>query len=379
MIKIKSDKIIVGECIFDGYVYLDGSKIVDVSTIDRPIEMCYDYTGYYVSPGFIDMHTHGGDNCSFMHGDAVEVAKGCDFHLQFGTTSIMPTVSACDYVTMENAVKNIGKAKALTKSNILGVHLEGPYFSPAQAGAQSPNFITSPIKKDYEKLVADYGEHIARWSYAPERDEDGKFCKFITERGIIASAGHTDAVYENINVAIESGCTLVTHLYSGTSTITRDHGFRRLGVVESCLLEDDLYAEIIADGKHLPPELIELILKVKGTDRVILCTDSLEITGSYVTEGVSGHTEFIVEDGVCKLKDRSAFAGSIATGDRLIRVLVKDCGLDVAMAVKLFTKNPARLIGIDKGLIEVGMDADLVVFDEDINVKSVFVLGRKVR
>lgn len=378
MIKIKSNKIIVGESLFDGYVYIENEKIVNVTKEDINAETFYDYTGFYVSPGFIEMHTHGAGNCSFMFGSPEEVAKGCDYHLKFGTTSIMPTVSACGYETMESAVKNIAKAKSLTKSNLIGAHLEGPYFSLAQAGAQSPDFITEPIKSDYEKLIKNYGQYIARWSYAPERDKNGEFCKYLTENGIIASAGHTDAIYEDIKVAIDNGCRLVTHLFSGTSTITRDHGFRRLGVIESCFLRDELTAEIIADGRHLPPELIKLILKVKGTDKVILCTDSLEITGTDIKEGVSGHTEFIVEDGVCKLKDRTAFAGSIATGNRLIQVLVKECGIQVPTAVKMFTTNPANFIGLNKGLIKEGKDADLVIFDEDIMVKSIFVLGKQI-
>ncbi len=378
MIKIKSDKIIVNQSLIEGYVYIDDSKIVEISNQNKPAEKEYDYTGKFVSAGFIDMHTHGAGGYAFMNSTVEDVINGCDYHLQHGTTSIVPTISAGEFETMKQAVINIHKAKGKTKSNILGAHLEGPYLSPKQAGAQCPVFITPPKKEDYQGLIKEYGKSITRWTYAPENDENGEFCKYLTEHNIIASAGHTDAKYQDMKVAIDNGCNLITHLYSCTSTITRDHGFRSLGVIESAYLRDELYVEIIADGKHLPPDLIKMIIKIKGTDKVALITDSLEIAGTDITEGVMSGTEFIVEDGVCKLKDRSAFAGSVATANRLIQTLVNECGYNVPTAVKMLTETPANILKLNKGKLEKGYDADVVVFDEQINVKAVFVGGEKI-
>ena len=378
MIKIKSDKIIVGERLFDGYVYVESGKITEITKQDKPTEKEYDYTGKYVSAGFIDMHTHGAGGYAFMNSTVEDVINGCDYHLQHGTTSIVPTISAGEFQTMQNAVINIHKAKGKTKGNILGAHLEGPYLSPKQAGAQCPVFITPPIKEDYESLIEEYGESITRWTYAPENDENGEFCKYLTERNIIASAGHTDAKYQDMQVAIENGCNLITHLYSCTSTVTRDHGFRSLGVIESAYLRDELYVEIIADGKHLPPDLIKMIIKIKGTDKVALITDSLEIAGTDITEGVMSGTEFIVEDGVCKLKDRTAFAGSVATADRLIQTLVNECGFEVSTAVKMLTEVPAKILKINKGRLAKDYDADIIIFDENIKIIDVFVDGNKI-
>ena len=377
MIKIKSDKIIVGERLFEGSVYVSNGKIVEVSKEDKPCEESYDYTGKYVSAGFIDIHTHGAGGFAFMNSTAEDVVKGCDYHLAHGTTSIVPTISAGSFETMKRAVINIHKAKDKTRGHILGAHLEGPYLSPNQAGAQCPDFITPPIKAEYTSLIDEYGESICRWTYAPENDQDGAFCKYLTERGILASAGHTDAKYQDMQTAIANGCKLITHLYSCTSTVTREYGFRSLGVIESAYLHDELYVEIIADGRHLPPDLIKMIIKIKGTDKVALITDSLEIAGTDIKEGVMSGTEFIVEDGVCKLKDRSAFAGSIATADCLIRTLVNECGYSIPTAVKMLTKVPAELLKINKGVLSKGYDADIVVFDEDINVSSIFVNGKK--
>ena len=379
MMKIKSDKIIVGETLFDGYMYVLNGKITEISKEDKPCEKSYDFTGKYVSAGFIDMHTHGAGGYAFMNSSVEDVVKGCDYHLAHGTTSIVPTISAGAFQTMRDAVINIHKAKGQTKGNILGAHLEGPYLSPKQAGAQCPVFITPPKKEDYEGLIEEYGESIARWTYAPENDENGTFCKYLTQHNIIASAGHTDAVNADMVRAIDNGCNLITHLYSCTSTVTRDHGFRSLGVIESAFLHDELYVEIIADGKHLPPDLIKMIIKIKGMDRVALITDSLEIAGTDVKEGVMSGTEFIVEDGVCKLKDRSAFAGSVATADCLIRTLVQECGYPIPTAVKMLTQVPAEILKCKKGVLAEGYDADIVVFDENVQIADVFVGGERIK
>ena len=380
MIEIKSDKIITPDGVKNGYLYIDNRSIVGVYTEKRPANERYDFTGKYVSAGFIDTHTHGGNGHPFINGTEEDVIEACNFHLMHGTTAILPTVTAGAFKAMRKAVETIAAAKntGRIKSDVIGAHMEGPYLSAKQCGAQCPAFITPPKKEDYEKLADDLGEYIARWTYAPENDKDGEFCKFITSRGIIASAGHTDAKYEDMKTAIDNGCNLVTHLYSCTSTVTRDHGFRSLGVIESTFLRDELTAEIIADGKHLPPDLINMIIKIKGEEKTILCTDSLEIAGTDIKEGIMSGTEFIVEDGVCKLKDRSAFAGSVATADRLVRVLVKDCGIAVEKAIKTITENPAKLLKVKKGKLEAGYDADVVVFDDNITVTDVFALGKKV-
>ena len=160
--------------------------------------------------------------------------------------------------------------------------------------------------------------------------------------------------------------------------MTRKGGFRSLGVIESAYLRDELFCEIIADGKHLPPELINMICKIKGKDSVMAVTDSLELAGTDATHGFMGATEYIIEDGVCKLCDRSAFAGSIATSDRLIRVLTKDCGTDLVQAVRMLTEIPAKLLSLNKGVLKEGFDADIAVFDENINIEKVFVGGNCV-
>ncbi len=379
-IRIKCDRIITPCGLFCGFVYADGGKIAEISTEERAAGLELDYTGRYLAPGFIEIHTHGAGGHPFLTEDEGEVAAACDFHLRHGVTTILPTLSASPIADMEKSIGAIKRAKngALTRANILGAHLEGPYLSREQCGAQCTDYITAPVEDDYKRLVENSGKYIARWTYAPENDPEGKFAAYLSANGIQPSAGHTNAKYPDIDVALANGCNLVTHLYSCTSTVTRNMGFRSLGVIESAFLRDDMFVEIIADGKHLPADLVKMILKIKGTDRVILITDSLEIAGTDITEGVMAGTAFIVEDGVCKLRDRSAFAGSVATADKLIRFITRECGVSISDAVKMMTETPAALLGINKGKLDTGYDADLIVFDDEINIEAVFVGGEKV-
>lgn len=380
MMYIKSDKIITPHGLFSGYLGIENGKISEISVNAPANAVAIDMTGKYVSPGFIDIHTHGGGGYSFTESSQEDIVKGCEFHLSHGTTSILPTVTTGAFDVMREAAMNIKAVRegGRCRANILGVHMEGPYLSPAQCGAQCPEHITEPREDEYTALVSELGDALARWTYAPERDTDAKFCKFMTENGVITSAGHTNATYDHMNTAIAAGCGLVTHLYSCTSTVTRDHGFRSLGVIESTFLRDELCAEIIADGKHLPPELVRMIVKIKGENNVIAVTDSLSIAGSPDKHGVMSGVEYIVEDGVAKLCDRSAFAGSVATMDMLLRVLVDECGFSVARAVKMLSENPARIFASTKGRLEAGFDADIVCFDDKLCVTDVFVGGERV-
>lgn len=377
---IKSSRILCGDQVFSGYLYFKKGKILEISDRKLPVDQLFDVADAWVSPGFIDIHTHGGGGYSFA-GSADEIVAGCNFHLQHGTTSICPTVSAAHFASMAESTANIQSAMEhpAVKNHIIGAHLEGPYFSLEQTGAQGAEFITPPNPKDYLPLLQQYKSAIARWSYAPENDAGCDFVKSLVQYGVVPSAGHTNALYPDMKAAMEHGCRLVTHLYSCTSTVTRDHGFRRLGVIESAWLEDELYVEIIADGKHLPPDLLRMIYKLKGSDAIALVTDSLALAGTDTKHGFMQSTEYIIEDGVCKLVDRSAFAGSIATADQLVRVMVKDALVPIPEAVKMITATPASIMGLrEKGILAPGYDADIVVFDDDIRISHVFSEGCRV-
>lgn len=372
-IGIKSTRVLLPDGVAEGCVILEGDKIVYAGKEARPCDKLLDMGDRYVSPGFIDVHTHGGGGHSFVNCTAEGAVEACRFHMSHGTTTILPTFSTSPFAEMEAGVKVMARVmdEKMAPINVHGVHMEGPYLSEKQCGAQRPGMITPPIAADYEPLVEQWGKYISRWTYAPEHDEGQKFCKFIVKHGILPSVGHSDARYEDLLPALDEGCNCITHLYSCTSTVTREFGFRHLGIIETAYLRPDMDVEIIADGKHLPPELIQMILRIKGKEHVMMVTDTMAVAGTDMTRS----DRYIVEDGVCKLLDRSAFAGSIATTDRLVRVAVKECGISVSDAVYMMTETPARILKMKKGRLAEGYDADVIVFDDDINVSAVFTRG----
>lgn len=374
--RIKS-KNILNSTIKEGFVYFQGGVITDVTQNELDFDQEINVGDNFLSAGFIDCHTHGAFGHDFSDCDADGVVKACNYHFMHGTTAILPTTLSLDKKSILLSLENVEKAMKSCEllCEILGAHLEGPYFSPVQAGAQNPDFITEPIEKDYIEIIKRYGGIIKKWSYAPERDANEKFFDCLSKNNIVASVGHSNATFDQLKTAIQKGLKNVTHLYSCTSTITRDKGFRHLGVVETAYLCDDFFVELIADGKHVPADLIKLAFKLKGANKIMLVTDSLPATGSGEARGNIGGIDFIIEDGVAKLSDRSAFAGSVSTMD----VLIKQCvgaGVSLNDAVLSATKTPADSLGIKKGRIEVGYDADFVIFDKDINVLKVISKGR---
>lgn len=377
--RFKSKKIIQNNRIFDGYVYTNEGKITAVTAAELPFDIEEDLGDNYLAPGFIDLHVHGAMGFDFGNCDAKEAAQAIDYHLSHGTTTILPTFAASSHKNTLLALESLNECikGELAHANVPGVHLEGPYFSLNQCGAQNPENITAPIKEDYEYILKEYSDIVKRWSYAPERDEDEEFCKAVTKAGVIASAGHTDAEYADMERAHQNGCSLITHLYSCTSTVVRKNAYRHAGVNEFAFYNDDIFAEIITDGAHLPPELIRLVYKIKGRDRVALITDSMSVCGVDKKSGNLNGIDYIVEDGVCKLADRSSFAGSIATADRLVYTCVKKAGLSLIDSVYMAATVPAKILKVSKGMIKERYDADLIAFDDDINIKAVYVGGKK--
>lgn len=363
----------------EGYLLTDNGKIVAIYEQKPSADTFFDFEDQYVLPGFIDLHLHGAVGADFAGTDVAGFQKAVAYHLSHGTTTMLPTVTSGKVEDIEKALETFavfrnGDALAVCTP---GVHLEGPYFSPAQSGAQDSAVITAPKRSDYERLIAKFSRQIARWSYAPERDEDNAFLDALSAADILASAGHTDATYSEMVRAADGGCKMVTHLYSCTSTVTRKNCFRRGGVLEAALLRDDVVAELIADGCHLPPELIQLVYRVKGADGITLCTDALPVTGTDEKESFVGGVPCIVEDGVCKLKDRSAFAGSIATADRLLRFCVNEAGISLEDTSRMLSDTPARLLKLPKGQLKADFVADMVVLSAALRVNAVFVNGEK--
>lgn len=378
MLKIANGRVIT-DTVSSKSVYIENGKIFAVTDEALPYDTLIDAKGQYVSPGFIDMHVHGGGGFDFMDG-TVEAALGAArAHLRHGTTTIYPTTTTAAQESLADTIDNVRAASVQENMpHIHGMHMEGPYVAASQAGAQDPRFIVPPKPEDYRKLAAHANGFIKKWTFAPELPGGEDFCDFMLENGIVPSAGHTDATWEDVQRLYPHGLRCATHFYSAMATIVRRNAYRILGLIESAYLLDDMDVEVIADGIHLPPPLLRLIYKIKGPDHIGLITDAMRGAdmpdGNYVLGPIYNGLDCITEDGIAKLPDRSCFAGSIATTDRLVRVFYKQVGVDLPNCVKMATQTPARMMGLTNvGKLEAGFDADIVLFDEDINVSTVIV------
>lgn len=370
-------------------VLVDGATIAAVyGPGDLPDDIdckMVDVAGAYIAPGFIDIHLHGAGGYDVMDGTCEAFAGMARAHARGGTTAIVPstiTSSHEDLITVLDAFeRSFGKPTG--GASLLGIHLEGPYFAVSQRGAQDERYIKCPDVDEYMAILDAY-PHIIRVSAAPELPGALELGRVLRSRGILASIGHTDASYDQVIAGIEAGYTHVTHLYSGMAGVRRVRAYRVAGAVEGALLLDDLTVEIIADGRHLPASLLQLIYKCKGSAQIALCTDSIGAAGMPEGDYKLGSSEngqtVIVDEGVAWLPDRSAFAGSVAQANWLVRNMVQLAGTTLTDAVKMATLTPARILGVSsrKGSLDAGKDADIVVFDRDVEVKLTIVGGKIV-
>ncbi|RDB04069.1 N-acetylglucosamine-6-phosphate deacetylase [Runella aurantiaca] len=370
----------------NGTVVIEKDRILGVheGNVEVPDATEIDAKGQYIAPGFIDIHVHGGGGYDFMDGTEEAFLKIAELHAQYGTTSLVPTTLTAEKEDLlqtldvyENANRQNTKG-----ANLLGIHLEGPYFALNQRGAQDPRYIRNPDPAEYEEILS-HSSSIVRWSAAPELEGAIAFGQRLRQKGILAAIAHTDAFYDDVLAAYENGYSLVTHLYSAMSGVTRKNAFRYAGVIESAFLLD-LDVEIIGDGIHLPAPLLKLIYKIKGADRTALITDAMRGAGMPEGESTLGSLKnglkVIIEDGVAKMPDRTSFAGSVATFDRLVRNMVNMADVSLLEAVRMASTTPARIMDVDdrKGLIAKGKDADIVFFDKYINISMTMVGGKVV-
>jgi N-acetylglucosamine-6-phosphate deacetylase len=385
-LKIINGRIITPEKIIEnGKLLISDGVITQISDkeINSTADITLDAEDHFISPGFIDIHVHGGGGSDFMDGTVEDFLTIAETHLQYGTTALVPTTLTAE---KENLLHILDIYRKASKRNVsgaqfLGMHIEGPYFAMSQKGAQDPRYIRKPDKKEYSEIIEKAGDIIVRWSAAPELEGALDFGKYLKAHHILPAIAHTDAIYEDVVKAFENGYTLATHFYSAMSGVTRRNAFRYAGVIESVYLMDEIDAEVIADGVHLPAPLLKLIYKIKGSGRIALITDAMRAAGTQDRESILGPKEnglkVIVEDGVAKLPDRTSFAGSVATTNRLVRTMIQIAGVPLIEAVRMMTVTPARIMKVDKhkGSIAPGKDGDIVIFDNEINIQTAIVRG----
>ena len=362
-----------------GSIVTDGNRIRCVSNIDLHVvgAEIIDVNGGYLVPGGVDMHTHGGGGRDFIEGCEDAFREAVSAHLKHGTTSIYPTLSSSTIPTIEAACNVCEKLMAEENSPVLGLHIEGSYINPKEAGAQNPVLIKAPVIYEYETLLSKY-KCIKRWDEAPELPGSVRFIKTCNMHGVLTALTCTRATYKDVVEAHKAGMTHAAHFYNAMPVVYKEHEFKVPGTVESVYAMQDMTVEVIADGLHVPPVMLKVVHKIKGVERMALITDSLAYAAS---EGdVSAEPRVIMEDGVCKLADRSALAGSIATMDTLIRTCIQKANIPMEDVFRMASETPAKIMGVfdRKGSIEEGKDADIIIFDRDINLTYVMQMGNEV-
>jgi N-acetylglucosamine-6-phosphate deacetylase len=338
-----------------------------------------DAKGLFVAPGCIDTHIHGGGGHDFTEVTPEAFLAAARAHAKYGTTALYPTLAAAPLAVFKTGIQICESLmnKPTEGAEILGLHLEGNYLNPTMCGGQNPAYLVLPHEAEYKDLLRETA-CIKRWSAAPELPGALEFGRYASERGVLVSLAHTVADYPLVQAAWESGYTHATHFYNAMTGVHKQREYKKEGTIESVYLIEQMTVELIADGIHVPPALLKLVYQIKGTDKIMLVTDAMG--PSACKYPVSLDKRVIIEEGVCKLADCSALSGSIATSDRLIRTMVKQAGIPLVDAIRMTSETPARIMGIigRKGSITIGKDADLIFFDEDIDIQTTIVGGKIV-
>jgi N-acetylglucosamine-6-phosphate deacetylase len=365
-------------------VLVDGSVITEVapSLPAPPGARVISAVGLTVSPGFLDLHVHGGAGADFMDGTPDAVSTITAFHARGGTTAMLATTATSPFPELLAALDNLAAARgsACASCDILGVHLEGPYFAQAKRGCHLARWVRDPVAGEYETLLARY-DFLGSMTLAPERPGALGLVAALSEAGVLASAGHSDATAQEVRLAMARGLRHVTHLFSAMASITKDGPYRRAGLQEAALLEDGLTTEVIADGRHAPAELLALAVKCKGWERLCLVTDAMRGAGMpdgvYTFGGPHGQ-EAVVRDGVAVMPDNSGFASSTVRMADVVRTMVRLVGVPLADALRMASTTPASVLGWAdrKGAIAPGKDADLVLLDGNLEVVMTICRGQ---
>ena len=369
---IINGKVILENSIKELNVFFEDGKITEVSDRIPTDENVIDAEGLYVAPGMIDVHTHGRNGSDTMYATFKDLNNISVSELKTGVTSFLPT-------TMTMPAEDIKKAIAAGYDNkdkvegakILGMHLEGPFFSVKYKGAQPEECMIAPTVENYLSFAGDHPDFIKKISLAPEIDVALDLIKYLREQNVVVSMGHTDATYEEAVKGIEAGATSGTHTYNAMTPLKH----RDPGVVGAVMLHDEVYAELILDGIHVSFPAAKILSKMKGADKLILITDSLEAAmlpdGTYEL----GNQKVYVKDGQARLKSGN-LAGSTANLNQCVRNAYKHLDLPLYEAVGYATKNAADHLGLnDYGRIKEGCVADMIFIDDDINIHRVILNG----
>lgn len=360
---------------------LKAGRIAEITREQGGVEgaQTIDAQGAYVAPGCIDTHLHGGDGHDFTEATPEAFRAIAYAHATQGVTTLYPTLAVAPTTVFRQAIKACETvvSQPYEGARIEGLHLEGNYINPLLKGGQDERFIQRPDPAEYQELL-ESTRLIRRWTAAAELPGALEFARYARSRGVVVSLGHTAADYQTVRQAYEAGFTHATHFYNAMSGVHKQREYKHEGTIESVYLVPEMTVELVADGIHVPPAILRLVCAFKGIDRISLISDAMAAAACLHPEHMRLDPRMIIEDGVCKLADHSALTGSVASGIRLLQVMVEKAGVSVTDAVRMAATNPARLMGIDDrvGSIERGKAADLILFDDRFRLHSVWIGGK---
>jgi N-acetylglucosamine-6-phosphate deacetylase len=342
-------------------------------------EELIDAKGGWVLPGFIDVHVHGGFGADFMDADKEAYDTITKFHGKHGTTGILATTVTAP---RENIYKVLSVASDYMKSKmpyaeLLGVHLEGPFISRQWPGAQNPQFIVPPNEEWVKAWTAEFPGLVRIVTLAPECEGALQLIEWLKENGIVASCGHTDASYDQIQTAVEKGLKHAVHTFNAMTGLHH----RAPGTVGAVLSDDRISAEIIADGHHIHPACITILAKLKTADNLLLITDAISAAGLGDGQYNLGGLQVTVQDGIARLTEGNSLAGSTLTMIDAFRFVVEKVGLSVEQASRLASGNPAKLLGLEQvtGSLAANKQADIILASPELQIEKVWVKGTEIR
>lgn len=380
-IALKGNVVLPDKVLKGGMVVLEGEKIIGVYSAEDSLLAkdiaAFDYGAGYIAPGLVDLHLHGALGKDVMDGEVESLEAIAAHQARCGVTGFVPATWAAPMPSILKAVETVKAATRLPlPSEILGVHLEGPFLSLKKKGAQNPEFIKEASAGELDSLVEASRGLKAIMTLAPEVGKNLSFISGLKDKGVVVSIGHSEATYEQAIESFERGISHATHLYNAMS------GFhpREPGVIGAVLDSDRVTAEVIADGIHVHPASLRMAIRQKGAEKVCLITDSMNATGLGDGAYLVGNLEVVVSGGEARLKDSGALAGSILTLNRAVKNIIRWAGVSISQGVNMASANPARVLGLEDkiGSIQTGKFANLAILDEKLNVIDTIVRSRSV-
>jgi N-acetylglucosamine-6-phosphate deacetylase len=374
--------------IADGWMLLRGGRIAAIGVDGEPLPelpedaLRIDAHGGYALAGFIDIHVHGGAGHDFMTAGAAELDAITRFHAEHGTTAMLATTVTASREALTGVLQRVSDYRqtsadgSMPYAQLLGVHLEGPFMNAQWKGAQNAAYMVKPQLEWLDRWVHDYPGVIKLQTLAPETDGASAYIERLVQHGILAACGHTDATYEQLRAAADRGLTHAVHTFNAMRPLHH----REPGTVGAVLTDNRIMAEIIADGEHVHPAAIRVLLQAKGIDSVMLVTDAVAAAGMPDGDYELGELPVIVEGGIARLKDDRSLAGSTLTTVQGFRYLVETVGVTIEEASRMASLNPARQLGIagDYGSLEPGKRADVLLLDSRLQLQHVLIGGRVV-